>query len=112
MACPSNGYGTAIGQLDSKNYAGMQEGMQEGTRISAVGSAEYTMEQARELSMRLMSLADRITGPVPTSPASAGKSIDVDPMGVFPILMSSSERTQAIISEGFEAINRIERSLP
>lgn len=79
---------------------------------SAVGSAEYAMEQARELSLRAQSLADRILGPQPPMPTVAGAGIGGERMGVFPLLQSSSERTQSMIADGFDAINRIERSLP
>lgn len=82
------------------------------TPQSAVGSAEYAMEQARDLAVRLQSLADRILGPLPPMPTAAGSGIGGERMGVFPLLQSSSERTRSMIADGFDAINRIERSLP
>jgi len=81
---------------------------------SAVGSAEYTMEQARELAVRVQTMADRILGPQPPMPTAAGGGggVAVERMGVFPLLQSSSERTSSMIADGFDALNRIERSLP
>lgn len=107
MSYTPNGYESQIGQLAKQGY----QDAPEIKPMSAVGSAEYTMEQARDLSFRVQALADRILGPVPTPNATAGMN-GAERMGVFPLLQSSSERTQSVLSEGFEAINRIERSLP
>lgn len=81
------------------------------TTMTAIDAAEQALDRARQLSIHIQSVADRILGP---QPVSLNKASETEPTrsGVFPILQSSSERTQAIISEGFEAINRIERSLP
>lgn len=107
MAYTSNGYESQIERLAKPPYPDAQEIKP----MSAVGSAEYTMEQARDLSHRIQGLADRILGPIPTSATAAGMN-GSERMGVFPLLQSSSERTQNVLNEGFDAINRIERSLP
>jgi hypothetical protein len=69
-----------------------------------------------ELTARLNSLAARLTGPVPPTASNAaglvGSKLQSVPNGLFDEIADVGRSMNGSITEAFDALNRIERSLP
>lgn len=79
--------------------------------VSVFDRLDKAVASLNEARSSAMILADRLVGPVPTSQTSSGRS--GGEMGsVFATVGLSADRLNDIASDIFEAIRRIENSLP
>lgn len=99
---------SAKGMYDRADY-GPQDATEVQVERGAVSYAELALEDAQELSQRVMALVGRLLGPYPTEATADGKLAS---NGVFPSLRDRAERTSRMAQQAHSALNRLDRELP
>lgn len=99
--------------LDSANHVSKPyftgEGVSARTEPSAINSASYVLEQARELANRIDELVNRLCGSVPQA---VGQSIDQPKAGsILHGLRQDADRTAELIRNAQGQLNRLEREV-
>ena len=78
---------------------------------SSIDRAKDVLEQATAFSNEVRLAVSRIVGSAPEPQALSGSALKEVSDGILPELASVAERTRRALSEGFEALRRLERAL-
>lgn len=97
---------------DYASYAPGYAAAPDAIPTSPLIQATNTLDMACELSTRLVQLAEKIVGSVPTSTAGQVGGNMPAPSAAFLALSTKSSRTSERLMEAFNAIDRIEAQLP
>lgn len=96
--------------LDKYTYPKTSIDLQQAVQAPALDEARSTLQQANSVAFRILQLADRLLGPVPSEGSSGGPSAP-PPMGELERFRAEMRDTRQAMIFADDALTRIEQEL-